>query len=143
MCLGGRGETAGVSDASIPALVGRGGGGAVWATAPLAGTQPAWAPATPHPGAGRGPRRGPLELDHAGLDHLCFTGREATLPQHFSDIGERTDAAGYAWSSVSNGSTFPRLVPLLVHAHPWFRDVTFSLDGAREATHDRLRRPGA
>jgi MoaA/NifB/PqqE/SkfB family radical SAM enzyme len=44
---------------------------------------------------------------------------------------------------VSNGLNFPQLYPLLLQARPWFTGVTFSLDGARQATHDRLRGPGA
>jgi MoaA/NifB/PqqE/SkfB family radical SAM enzyme len=39
--------------------------------------------------------------------------------------------------------TFPQIYPLLLQSRPWLQGVTFSLDGAREATHDRLRGQGS
>ena len=78
-----------------------------------------------------------------GIDHLCFTGGEAPLHRHFAHMVQRACEVGYAFSFVSNGTTVPQLVPLLLRAHPWFRGMTLSLDGAREATHDRLRGPGS
>src|SRR5262245_17002553 len=44
---------------------------------------------------------------------------------------------------VSNGLKFPQIYPLLLRSQPWFTGVTFSLDGAHEATHDQLRGSGA
>ena len=78
-----------------------------------------------------------------GIAHLAFTGGEPTIHRQFTEIMRRVGAAGYTWSMVSNGLTFPHIYPLLLHARPWFTGVTFSLDGAREATHDRLRGNGA
>jgi MoaA/NifB/PqqE/SkfB family radical SAM enzyme len=43
---------------------------------------------------------------------------------------------------VGNGQIFAQIYPLLVQAQPWFRGVTFSLDGARQDTHDRQRGHG-
>lgn len=78
-----------------------------------------------------------------GIDHLTFTGGEPTLHHQFATLPGRVGVAGFTWSMVSNGSTFPHIYPLLVQAQPWFKGVTFSLDGAREATHDRLRGHGS
>ena len=39
--------------------------------------------------------------------------------------------------------TFPHIYPLLLRQRQWYTGVTFSLDGAREATHDQLRGPGS
>jgi MoaA/NifB/PqqE/SkfB family radical SAM enzyme len=78
-----------------------------------------------------------------GITHLAFTGGEPTLHRQFAAILRRVGAAGYTWSMVSNGVNFPQIYPLLLQSHPWFQGVTFSLDGAREATHDQLRGPGS
>jgi MoaA/NifB/PqqE/SkfB family radical SAM enzyme len=78
-----------------------------------------------------------------GIDHLAFTGGEPTVHRQFAEIIRRVGAAAYTWSLVSNGHTFPRLYARLLQARPWFTGVTFSLDGAREATHDRLRGRGS
>jgi MoaA/NifB/PqqE/SkfB family radical SAM enzyme len=78
-----------------------------------------------------------------GISHLAFTGGEPTLHRHFATIVERVCQAAYTYSLVSNGSTFPQIAPLLWRSRPWFKGVTFSLDGAREATHDQLRGRGS
>jgi MoaA/NifB/PqqE/SkfB family radical SAM enzyme len=78
-----------------------------------------------------------------GIDHLAFTGGEPTLHRHFAAIVAQVCAAAYTYSMVSNGMTFPRIAPVLRRSRPWFTGVTFSLDGAREATHDRLRGRGS
>ena len=44
---------------------------------------------------------------------------------------------------MSNGSTFHRLYSWLAEHRQAFLGVTFSLDGAGEDTHDRLRGPGS
>jgi MoaA/NifB/PqqE/SkfB family radical SAM enzyme len=78
-----------------------------------------------------------------GITHLSFTGGEPTLHRQFPAILRRVGTAGYTFSFVSNGLTFPQIVPLLLQHRPWFLGVTFSLDGAREATHDQLRGAGS
>jgi MoaA/NifB/PqqE/SkfB family radical SAM enzyme len=78
-----------------------------------------------------------------GITHLAFTGGEPTIHRQFPEIVAGVCTAHYTWSMVSNGLNFPHLYPLLLRSRPWFTGVTFSLDGAREATHDRLRGPGA
>jgi MoaA/NifB/PqqE/SkfB family radical SAM enzyme len=78
-----------------------------------------------------------------GIDHLAFTGGEPTLHRQFAEIVQRVSGAAYTYSLVSNGATFPHIAPLLQRSQPWYKGVTFSLDGAREATHDRLRGHGS
>ena len=78
-----------------------------------------------------------------GITHLAFTGGEPTIHRQFPEIVARVGAAHYDWSMVSNGLNLPQIYPLLLRSRPWFTGVTFSLDGAREATHDQLRGSGA
>jgi len=78
-----------------------------------------------------------------GIHHLAFTGGEPTLHRQFAEVVRAVCAAGYPYSFVSNGATFPQLYPLLRETRSAFRGVTFSLDGAREITHDRLRGRGS
>ena len=85
-----------------------------------------------------------LQHGHAcHVDHFSFTGGEPTLHRHFTEIVRRVSGAGYSFSFVSNGSTFPNIYPLLLEHRRSFHGVTFSLDGARERTHDRLRGHGS
>jgi len=78
-----------------------------------------------------------------GIDQLSFTGGEPTLHRRFRDIVDRVSEAGYSFSFVSNGTTFPKIYSLLRKHRRSFLGVTFSLDGAREETHDRLRGKGS
>ena len=78
-----------------------------------------------------------------GIDHLAFTGGEPTIHRQFDEIISRVCEAGYTFSFVSNGMNFPHVYPLLLLHRQWFTGVTFSLDGAREETHDRLRGKGS
>jgi MoaA/NifB/PqqE/SkfB family radical SAM enzyme len=93
----------------------------------------------------------PLELidkvlregKRCGIEQLSFTGGEPTIHRRFEEIIERVSAAGYRFSFVSNGTSFPKIYPLLLKHRGCFLGVTFSLDGAREETHDRLRGKGS
>jgi pyruvate-formate lyase-activating enzyme len=78
-----------------------------------------------------------------GIDHLAFTGGEPTIYRQFPEIIREVCAAGYTFSVVSNGLTFPQIYPVLLRHRSDFTGVTFSLDGAREATHDQLRGLGS
>jgi MoaA/NifB/PqqE/SkfB family radical SAM enzyme len=78
-----------------------------------------------------------------GIEHVSFTGGEPTIHRRFKEIINRVAAAGYQFSFVSNGVGFLRIYPLLLKHRRWFVGVTFSLDGAREETHDRLRGKGS
>ncbi len=83
------------------------------------------------------------EARACGVDHVSFSGGEPTLHRLFPEIVERIVAAGYSFSFVSNGTTFPQVYRSLVAHRRYFAGVTFSLDGARETTHDRLRGAGS
>ena len=93
----------------------------------------------------------PLELiekvlregKRCGIEQLSFTGGEPTIHRRFEEIIERVSAAGYRFSFVSNGTSFPKIYPLLLKHRGCFLGVTFSLDGAREETHDGLRGKGS
>ena len=78
-----------------------------------------------------------------GIEQLSFTGGEPTIHRRFREIIHRVAEAGYSFSFVSNGTTFPQIYSLLVEYRHWFLGVTFSLDGARKETHDRLRGKGS
>jgi MoaA/NifB/PqqE/SkfB family radical SAM enzyme len=78
-----------------------------------------------------------------GIDHLAFTGGEPTIHRQFAEIIARVGAAGYTFSFVSNGVNFPQIYPLLHRHRQWLKGVTFSLDGAREQTHDWQRGQGS
>ena len=78
-----------------------------------------------------------------GIDQLCFSGGEPTLHRQFQAVVNRVCEAAYRFSMVTNGLNFHTIWPLLVRHRAWFHGVTFSLDGACEATHDRLRGNGS
>jgi MoaA/NifB/PqqE/SkfB family radical SAM enzyme len=78
-----------------------------------------------------------------GIEQVSFTGGEPTIHRRFDEIIHRVSAAGYHFSFVSNGTSFPKIYPLLLKHRRCFLGVTFSLDGAREETHDRLRGKGS
>jgi MoaA/NifB/PqqE/SkfB family radical SAM enzyme len=84
-----------------------------------------------------------LEGKSCGIEQMSFTGGEPTIHRRFREIIERVAEAGYSFSFVSNGTSFPRIYPLLHKYRRWFLGVTFSLDGAQEETHDRLRGNGS
>jgi MoaA/NifB/PqqE/SkfB family radical SAM enzyme len=78
-----------------------------------------------------------------GIDELSFTGGEATLHPQFAEIVQTVCDAGYRFGFVSNGINFPEYYQLLLKHRTWLNGITFSLDGAREPTHDRLRGKGS
>lgn len=78
-----------------------------------------------------------------GIEQVSFTGGEPTIHRQFKAIIRRVSDCGYGFSFVSNGTSFARVYPLLLKHRNWFRGVTFSLDGVREETHDRLRGKGS
>ncbi|MCA9462777.1 MAG: radical SAM protein [Nitrospira sp.] len=78
-----------------------------------------------------------------GIDHLCFTGGEPTLHRHFPDILRDVTEGGYTYSFVTNGMNFPQIYPLLLRYRQGLQGLTFSLDGAREYTHDAIRGKGS
>lgn len=85
-------------------------------------------------------------LDEAmkhGFDHLSFTGGDPTVYPHFEEAVRRTAEAGYAFSLVTNGFNFDRSHRTLLPYREALAQITFSLEGATEASHDRLRGRGS
>jgi MoaA/NifB/PqqE/SkfB family radical SAM enzyme len=78
-----------------------------------------------------------------GIGELSFTGGEATLHPQFAEVVQIVCEAGYRFGFVSNGINFPDNYRLLLEHREWLKGITFSLDGAREQTHDRLRGKGS
>jgi MoaA/NifB/PqqE/SkfB family radical SAM enzyme len=83
------------------------------------------------------------EGKNCGIDAVSFTGGEPTLHRRFAEVVQQVCEAGYPFSFVSHGGTFPQIYPLLLRSRPWFQGVTFSLDGAHEQTHDWQRGAGS
>jgi MoaA/NifB/PqqE/SkfB family radical SAM enzyme len=83
------------------------------------------------------------EGQSCGIEQVSFTGGEPTIHRRFEEILQRVTEAGYPFSFVSNGMNFSKVYPLLLKYRRCFRGVTFSLDGSREETHDRLRGKGS
>jgi len=75
-----------------------------------------------------------------GFDRLSFTGGEPTMHPRFSEILKMAYESGYSFGFVTNGWNFPGIYKTLLPFREQFTVVTFSLDGAKEETHDRLRR---
>jgi MoaA/NifB/PqqE/SkfB family radical SAM enzyme len=78
-----------------------------------------------------------------GIEHLSFTGGEPTIHPRFERIVRRVCETGYSFGFVSNGVRIPQIYHLLLEHRASFRGATFSLDGAREETHDAIRGRGS
>src|SRR5215472_2083896 len=77
------------------------------------------------------------------IDRLSFTGGEPTIHRDFRHIVRRVAEEGYQFGLVSNGTNFRQTCPVLIEQRQFFEGITFSLDGASEETHDRLRGKGS
>lgn len=88
-------------------------------------------------------------LDQArayGIRRVSLTGGEPTLHPRFADVLDAVVAHGCTWDMVTNGKRFAAVVELCSAAPSRLealRSVTFSLDGATEATHDSIRGKGS
>ncbi len=78
-----------------------------------------------------------------GYGEVSLTGGEPTLHPDFAAMVEQLAGAGYSVGMVTNGWNFPRVWQVVKAHQPQFRGVTFSLDGACEATHDGIRGAGS
>jgi MoaA/NifB/PqqE/SkfB family radical SAM enzyme len=78
-----------------------------------------------------------------GITKLSFTGGEPTLHPQFSEIIRLTYEGGYEFGFVTNGWNFAKVATQLSPYRDRLGLITFSLDGASEATHDRLRGAGS
>jgi MoaA/NifB/PqqE/SkfB family radical SAM enzyme len=81
-----------------------------------------------------------------GIHHAGLTGGDPLLWPHIEGALDAMVRHGYTWHLVTSGRGFERLVDLL-EGVPARRDslsvIDFSLDGASEAIHDRLRGHGS
>ncbi len=81
---------------------------------------------------------------YQSFDLVVFTGGEPTLHPRFADVVERVAGHDLAYGFVTNGWHFDRVYRQIEPFRSHLRAVYFSLDGAREETHDTLRRrPGS
>jgi MoaA/NifB/PqqE/SkfB family radical SAM enzyme len=81
-----------------------------------------------------------------GTAHVALTGGEPTLYPRFIDAVDAIAARELTWHMVSNGRSFPWLLERLAEQPACRRAMTrvyFSLDGADEAMHDRIRGAGS
>lgn len=81
-------------------------------------------------------------LEHASdldLTEIALTGGEPTLHPAFREIIDRISAAGVSFGLVTNGWNFPKVYPDLARYRESLSGLTFSVDGATEETHDRIR----
>lgn len=83
------------------------------------------------------------EAKSYGFDELAFTGGEPTIHKRFFEVIEKASKAAYSWGFVSNGWNFAKIYTTLLRHRDHFAGITFSLDGAREKTHDALRGRGS
>jgi MoaA/NifB/PqqE/SkfB family radical SAM enzyme len=83
------------------------------------------------------------EARACGFDGVSMTGGEATIHRKFLEIVDLVCVAGYTFSVNTNGWNFVSLYPKLLPYRDHLRTLTFSLDGASEATHDQLRGKGS
>jgi MoaA/NifB/PqqE/SkfB family radical SAM enzyme len=78
--------------------------------------------------------------------HASLTGGEPTLHPQFADVVDAIASRGMSWHVVTNGRRFDTLAAMLAE-RPMAREkltvVNFSIDGASEATHDRIRGKGS
>jgi MoaA/NifB/PqqE/SkfB family radical SAM enzyme len=78
-----------------------------------------------------------------GASHVMFTGGEATLHPHFSEILKAVGEAGLKCSFVTNGWHFERVWSAITAQRESITHVAFSLDGATREAHDGWRGEGS
>jgi len=71
---------------------------------------------------------------------VAFTGGEPTLHPQFAEIVELVTSHGYRFTFVTNGWNFSQTFTKIQFWKGSIENVSFSLDGASETTHDTLRR---
>jgi len=72
-----------------------------------------------------------------------FTGGEPTLHPQFAEALDIASRLGFSFSVVTNGWDFASKLPALLEHRKELEWVSFSLDGAKEETHDYMRKPGS
>ncbi len=107
----------------------------------------------------RDPGQKPVDLDVAVFERIldeavsvyrtgevALTGGEPTLHPRFFEIIDRIVDRGLRWHMVSNAEGFDRVLSRLAERPDRLTALTrigFSLDGAREETHDAIRGQGS
>ncbi len=80
-----------------------------------------------------------VEAKKLGFEHLTFTGGDPTVYKYFDELLAKVAEHDYRFSFVTNGYNFAtshkKILPYLSN----LEQITFSLDGASEATHGALR----
>jgi MoaA/NifB/PqqE/SkfB family radical SAM enzyme len=104
---------------------------------------------------GKKPLDLPLDLIESVLDqaasfhgtrHVSLTGGEPTLHPRFLEVIDAIAARGMTWHMVTNGGSFGWLMGAVARdpvRRRALEHVYFSIDGADEATHDRIRGEGS
>ena len=77
---------------------------------------------------------------YSQVDNVALTGGEPTVHPRFAEVVDLIARHGYPFSFVTNGWGFRKTFDAVRPVADYVRAVTFSLDGAVEATHDRIRR---
>ena len=83
------------------------------------------------------------EAKGCGFDDLSFTGGDPTVHGGFPEVLRMAGEAGYKYSFVTNGWNFATIYPRILDYLKEASVITFTLDGATEETHDRLRGKGS
>lgn len=82
-----------------------------------------------------------------GCEHIGLTGGEPTLHPQFSEIVDSIVDRGMTWHMISNGIRFDTKVIRLLDERPErqaaITAIDFSLDGATQPVHDRIRGDGS
>jgi MoaA/NifB/PqqE/SkfB family radical SAM enzyme len=81
--------------------------------------------------------------DSMSIEQVMFTGGEPTLHPDFKKLLAAVAALDLKCSFVTNGWHFERVWPLLKEHREAVTHVSFSLDGATRASHDRWRGQGS
>ncbi len=71
---------------------------------------------------------------------VAFTGGEPTIHPKFSELIRLVAEAGYPFSFVTNGWQFQKVFKQIQPYKHLIQNVSFSIDGAKEETHDTIRR---
>jgi MoaA/NifB/PqqE/SkfB family radical SAM enzyme len=78
-----------------------------------------------------------------GFDEISFTGGDPTVYPHFPEALRLTYEAGYRFGFVTNGQNFLTVYSHFLPYRQRLDAITFSLDGATQESHDRLRGAGS